>query len=87
MPSTAPPIRRIFTGTFVHTPELGELEVLEDKAVFVEDGGIVRIVDEREVSESASREGWEVVGLGDGKGGKGKEKGECRWWFPGFVGE
>ena len=79
------PKRQIFTGTFIHTPNLGELEVLENKAVFVEDGVIVRIAEEREVGESALREGWEVVGLGGGKGGKGK--GECRWWFPGFVGE
>lgn len=83
------PKRQIFSGTFVHTPSLGELEVLEDKAVFVEDGVIVKIEDESVVGEfkEGGDEGWEVVRLGYSGDRKGKGVGECRWWFPGFVGE
>lgn len=87
---------QIFTGTFVHTPKLGELEVLENTAVYVSGGVIVRIspsVDaegndllRKDVEEIGWR--WEDVDVVEPGGGKemGRKK-RCRWWFPGFVGE
>ena len=37
--------RNVFTGTFVHTPSLGKLDLLQDAVVGVEDG-IIRFVEE-----------------------------------------
>lgn len=34
----------IYTGTFIHTPLLGELEVLENKAIFVDENGTIVLI-------------------------------------------
>lgn len=86
----------IYTGTFIHTPHLNELEVLENHAIFVDEKGvIVRIVklsdDEGENAETIVRalarelgggweQGWTVVRNEAVSGGR------RRWWCPGFVG-
>ncbi|KAL8726612.1 MAG: hypothetical protein Q9181_005982 [Wetmoreana brouardii] len=86
-----PSNRKIYTGTFIHTPRLGELEVLERAAVGVNENGIIEWIDEgldnnhefylRRVI--ASMYGWdlgdeevEVVCCAGGMLG---------FWFPGFV--
>ena len=65
------PASATYTGTFIHTPSLGKLEVLENKKVFVDERGVITAIedlrDEQVVEE--------------------REKGRLRWWFPGFVGK
>ena len=92
-PFSAPsPLKKtVYKGTFIHTPTLGVLEVLEDAAVGVDEEGRIVFIDRggrdggdgRGVEQE--KEGWEgceVVGcdVGDGRKGEG-------FWFPGFVGE
>lgn len=89
-PSISP---TIYTGTFIHTPTLGSLDILRNAAVAVDEHGVIvsvrRDLDLRELDDKESLvagvergdEGgkWEVfVGGGGGSG---------RWWCPGFVGE
>ncbi|KAL9597065.1 MAG: hypothetical protein Q9219_005394 [cf. Caloplaca sp. 3 TL-2023] len=66
--------KRIYSGTFIHTPRLGALEALEDTYVGVDERGVIIWIG-RDVEA-----GWEGVEV-EGMGGKGGE----RWWFPGFV--
>ena len=94
-PTLSPtPRKTVYTGTFIHTPTLGALTVLEDAAVGVEEG-VIRFVEEGldfgsgEASGLKRRvEAWGWVwGEGewvDGNRGDGKGRG---WWFPGFVGK
>ena len=48
--SKAKPKKCVFTGTFIHTPSLGELSVLNHAVVGVEDGIIQFVQDWRRVS-------------------------------------
>lgn len=86
----APPLSpTVYTGTFIHTPTLGAVEVLRNAAIGVnEHGVIVSIMQDLSpedlkkgvVAEGEKSEGrWKVSDLG--------AVGEGKWWFPGFVGE
>ena len=74
----------IYTGTFIHTPTLGSLEVLENAAIFVDGKGVIVSIlkdlgsGELEKKRAEKGEEWGVFeeGIGEGK-----------WWCPGFVGE
>lgn len=81
--------RTIYTGTFIHTPTLGNLEIIEYGAVGVDENGIIRFVEElpenrreRAVAKRVAEEhGWDdgvdvVVGWQE----------RSSFWFPGFVG-
>ena len=88
----------VFTGTFIHTPTLGALEILQDKAVGVDEDGVICFIvdcyksDEdneiRVIEKFLKKSYWRLKGSSDWEyvrkwSGKGVE----RWWFPGFVGE
>ncbi len=89
----------VYTGTFIHTPSLGSLEVLENAAVFVDGNGVIISIIENVSREELGKkigeegEGWVVFDgdggkRGEGKGEGGEEEGRGgRWWCPGFVGE
>ena len=94
-PSTLAPLQKtIYTGTFISTPTLGSLQVLERHAVGVDEEGVIRFVCEIEtgdygpgllmdVEEWIEVVGWKMEEVRWVKGGNGGDS----WWFPGFVGE
>ena len=87
----------VYTGTFIHTPSLGGLEVLANKAVGVDKDGVIRFIEDcPEANDDKiafietifQHMGLQVEDFGEweyvrGRSGKRVE----RWWFPGFVGE
>ena len=85
MPTTPTPLpKTIYTGTFISTPVLNSLQVLEKHAVGVDEEGVIRFVCTlgEEVKEQVGLLGWEMGEVRWVEGG-----GEGRsWWFPGFVG-
>ena len=66
------PVPATYTGTFIHTPSLGKLVVLENKKVSVDGRGVIIAIEDLDDEEVEK----ETV-----------EKGRLRWWFPGFVGK
>ena len=84
MASTTPLKPTLYTGTFIHTPTLGSMEVLENAAIVVDEKGvIVRVLkdlSQDELEGELAKEG-EKGDIFEGSRGRGK------WWFPGFVGE
>lgn len=89
----APPLKpTVYTGTFIHTPTLGALEVLRNAAVAVDEHGvIVSIIKDVSMQDLEEKFGAKGKGEGDGKwwevcdlAGKGEG---AKWWCPGFVGE
>lgn len=85
-----PPLKRtIYTGTFIHTPTPGYLEIIENGAIGVDENGIiifvVKLLENHQVKVVAKRVaetyGWDhgadVVACGHGR---------SSFWFPGFVG-
>ena len=81
--------RTIYTGTFLSTPSLDQLQILEFHAVGVDEDGIIRhissLLDQSDESIYALAKiwGWGTKGYSLVKGGT---EGNS-WWFPGFVGE
>ncbi len=75
--------KTVYTGTFISTPTLGELRVLERHAVGVDEEGVIRFVCAlgKELGEQVGLLGWEMEEVRVVEGG-----GEGSWWFPGFVG-
>lgn len=84
------PLRKtIYTGTFIHTPTLGKLEIIENGAIGVDESGIIRFVEnvpgngdlDVVAKRAAKGHGWadgvDVVACGGGR---------STFWFPGFVG-
>ncbi|KAL8822282.1 MAG: hypothetical protein Q9191_006980, partial [Dirinaria sp. TL-2023a] len=50
--SQKPPVRRtVYTGTFVHTPSLGKLEVLKNAAIGVDEHGVIAFIHKGSHSE------------------------------------
>ncbi len=91
--------KRIYAGTFIHTPTLGSLAVLEDARVGVSEEGVIEWIERRERGgkEQGRAEGAEkrvVVegrkwGGGEMEGVEVEEEGVgdgWGWYFPGFVG-
>ena len=74
--------RTVYTGTFLHTPSLGELVVLENASIGVDEHGIIAFVAKtsEELQTELHTKGWDdpvdVAGKQDGTG----------WFFPGFLG-
>ena len=93
----------LYIGTFIHTPSLGELEVLEDSIVRVDPKGIIIGVYRNVLCNSKEREvdsrGWKNSIdrlIEQGKVGPDDEEGFALqygrmdgsgWWACGFVGE
>ena len=79
----------IYTGTFIHTPTLGSLEILRNAAVAVDEHGVIvsikRDLDSSEMKNKKSLVAgvervdedakWEVFG------GGGSGSGSGRWWW------
>lgn len=83
--STPPPLRKtIYTGTFISSPSLsvGELSVLENKALGVDESGVVVWIEDWD--GGIGGDGEEVVR--DGEVWRVLRAGRNEWWFPGFVG-
>ena len=91
----------IYVGTFIHTPSLGELEILENSIIRVDASGIIvgiqknvlPSVDEREKDPkwegciNRLTEDWELIQ--NTKEEVRVERGRLDgsgWWCPGFVG-
>lgn len=85
--------KRIYPGTFIHTPSLDTLSVLEYASIGVNEVGVIDWIEregeldsdgdattvvEGEMWEVSEREGVDVEGY-DGADG-------CGFYFPGFVG-
>lgn len=99
----APLTRVVYTGTFISTPSLGSLKILEDAAIGVDEAGIIRHVEpklevdsesndekyETAVSEVVEGWGWDGGSVEWVRGpGDGEVTGGGKgWFFPGFVGE
>lgn len=88
--------KTIYTGTFISTPTLNSLQVLENHAVGVDESGTIRHVcplpsQDFELADlSMIAEAWGWGPSDDGEttwlwrsGGNGRSS----WWFPGFVGK
>ncbi len=98
--ASTPMKKRIYAGTFIHTPTLGSLSVLEDARVGVSEEGVIDWIERRERGgkEKEGEEGAEkrVVVEGRKWGGGEMEGWEVEgegvgddgwsWYFPGFVG-
>ncbi|KAF2200706.1 guanine deaminase [Delitschia confertaspora ATCC 74209] len=72
------PSKTIYTGPFVHSRSLKELEIVEKGAIGVDEAGVIRFIERGdEVGEEKRPEGWEdaetVAVKGEG------------FFFPGFV--
>lgn len=63
--------KRIYTGTFIHTPTLGSLSVLENTSVGVNEDGVIEWVERSE----RSKRSIEISGDGGGGGSKHGEGG------------
>lgn len=81
--------KSIYTGTFLSTPSLGHLQILEHHAVGVDEDGIIRhissLLDQSNESVYALAKiwGWGTKGYTVVEGAiEGNS-----WWFPGFVGK
>lgn len=89
MSPTPPPLQKtIFTGTFICTPTLTSLRVLENHAIGVDEEGVIKFIckigtEEDGVKEWMNVVGWRVEDVRWVNGGEGGGS----WWFPGFVGE
>ena len=79
MPKPLPPT--IYTGTFISTPVLNSLQVLEKHAIGVDEEGMIRFIcREGDWEEQVVGTGWRMEECRVVEGGEGS------WWFPGFVG-
>ena len=93
--------RTLYVGNFVWTPSLGQLKVLENAAVGVDNGGIIAFILE-DVDIDPQPDDWEscspqlrsMLTEAVAKYGWKGEDWDCmirsrnglEWWFPGFVG-
>lgn len=101
-PPPKPPLRPIvYAGNFLWTPALGQLKIIEDGAIGVDENGVIifilddvktelRVVTKSPglgVSRVKLREEVARHGLKDGEWDlvEGGSDG-LDWWFPGFVG-
>ena len=101
-PIKKPSIKRtLYVGNFVWTPSLGQLKVLENAAVGVDEDGIIAFIFE-DVDIDPQFDDWESCSpqlrsmlrkAVEKYGWKGDEWGcmirsqkGLEWWFPGFVG-
>lgn len=92
--SSASMKRRIYAGTFIHTPTLGELCVLEDARVGVNEEGVIEWIERRKQGkEPGGEDGAEELVEGRKWGDGEMETVEVEggddgygWYFPGFVG-
>ncbi|KAL2038793.1 hypothetical protein N7G274_008551 [Stereocaulon virgatum] len=88
MPSVLQKI--IYTGTFLSTPSLDELQVLASHAVGVDEDGVIRHIEHMSdqsdtgIQELAVSWGWGKWEEGKWSCVKGGAGGNS-WWFPGFV--
>ncbi|KAL8743744.1 MAG: hypothetical protein Q9184_008077, partial [Pyrenodesmia sp. 2 TL-2023] len=76
--------KRIYTGTFIHTPTLGSLSMLENASVGVNEDGVIEWVERSERPIDASQGGGE----GESKHGEGGSKGrvvEGKKWEDGVI--
>lgn len=75
MPSYHTQPRR-YAGKFIHTPSLGQLEILDNTIIAVDERGVIREIvrDGQKMTEEYA--GWESIDW----------EGDGRFWFPGFVG-
>ena len=88
-PITPSPLQKtIYTGTFISTPTLDSLSVLENHAIGVDEEGVIKFIckigtEKDGVKEWMNHSGWKVEEVRWVEGGDGGDS----WWFPGFVGE
>ena len=96
-----PPKRTLYVGNFVWTPSLGQLKVLENAAVGVDENGIIAFII-ADMDIDSQPDGWEscspqlqsILREAVAKcGWKGNDwdlmirsRNGLEWWFPGFVG-
>ena len=97
-PSPRAPLRpTVYSGNFLWTPALGQLEVRENTAVGVNSDGVIAFVLDTSNKEARSSARWEQnVLLKSEVEKQGWMKGEwelidhgnnaMKWWFPGFIG-
>ena len=59
-PEKVPLKKTVYTGTFISTPSLGSLKVLEDAAIGVDEAGIIRYIESNlELDPELSEEKYE----------------------------
>ena len=59
-PEKAPLKKTVYTGTFISTPSLGSLKVLEDAAIGVDEAGVIRYIEPNlEIDPERSEEKYE----------------------------
>ncbi|KAL9130705.1 MAG: hypothetical protein Q9217_001184 [Psora testacea] len=86
----------VYVGTFIYTPHLGALKVLEHKAIGVDKDGVIRFIvdchgstedDEIAIVEKIfEQKDWQLTEFCGWALVRGRsEKGVQRYWFPGFV--
>ena len=101
-PSKKTPLRcTLYTGSFLYTPSLGQLKVLENIAIGVDENAIIAFIledegtasylsakDSRDAqSQSMFQEMVKRHGWQDGQWDcVDSRRGGTEWWFPGFVG-
>lgn len=78
-PEKAPLRKTVYTGTFISTPTLGSLKILEDAAVGVDEAGIIRYVEtDLELDKDGDGEGYESA-VGEVVRGWGWDWGAVEW--------
>ncbi|KAL9583018.1 MAG: hypothetical protein Q9212_002964 [Teloschistes hypoglaucus] len=79
--------RTIYTGTFIHTPTLGNLEIIENSAIGVDENGIIRFIEELSEDRSVGPAAKHIAQEHGWDDGVNVVTYECRssFWFPGFV--
>ncbi|KAL8992109.1 MAG: hypothetical protein Q9169_007367, partial [Polycauliona sp. 2 TL-2023] len=94
MSLSSPQKKKIFTGTFIHTPTLSPpaISVLENTVVGVDERGVIAFIekdveglydeDKRGVRDAVVKNGWRVD---DAEDVVGSDSDGAGWWFPGFV--
>lgn len=100
-PNTSPLQRTLYIGNFLWTPSLGQLKVLENTVIGVDESGVIAFILEGgddEPMETARGSGDvqfrpPILGKVRGHGWKNGEwdcvvggRGGRGWWFPGFIG-
>ncbi|KAL8770131.1 MAG: hypothetical protein Q9194_005257 [Teloschistes cf. exilis] len=80
--------RTIYTGTFIHTPSPGYLEIIENGAIGVDEDGIiifiVKLLENHHVKKVAKRVA-ETYGWDHGVDVVASVQGRSTFWFPGFI--
>ena len=73
----------VYSGTFIHSVALNNLEILEDHYVGVDEHGIIKFVEPgvsgklKEKIRSCGWKSWEIYQA---------PKWRVSFWFPGFIG-